>query len=198
MPYIGFHCFAGDTGTFYKPGATLGVLLGGRVNPSFSINGELRIDVLNFKDVPSSQQWDATEFDFGISPLFHLQFPTGTGEFVIGPKLSIFGYEATFRDNNNFTTSNDRWSGWSAGFNAGVFFAVGRAMSLGGLMSFTSRNPTEKCPDNQFGVEQCVPGDYPSENVFSFTGAPFLWEREGSTRREGSAGPHRPRPPSRA
>ena len=38
-------------------------------------------------------------------------------------------------------------------------------------MSFTSRNPTEKCPDDQFGIEQCVPGDYPSENVFSFTGA---------------------------
>lgn len=171
MPYLGFHTFAGATGAVYSPGATLGALIGGRLNPSFSINGEIRLDALNFKNVPSSEQWDGSEFDIGISPLFHAQFPSGTGEFVIGPKLSFSGYEVTLRDDFGSTITHDRWNGWSAGFNAGVFFAVGRVLSLGGLMSFTSRHPTERCPDDQFGVEQCTSGDYSSENVFSFTGA---------------------------
>ena len=132
--------------------------------------GELRMDALNFKDMPVSQQWDASEFDFGISPLFHAQFPSGNGEFVIGPKLSLFAYQATIRDNVNFTTTTQHGSGWSAGLNAGVFFALGRVMSLGGLMSFTSRNKTEICPDDQ-GIQPCMSGDYPAENVLSFTGA---------------------------
>jgi lipoprotein signal peptidase len=83
----------------------------------------------------------------------------------------LFGYEGTFRDNVNFTTTTNHGSGWSAGFNAGVFFALGRVMSLGGLMSFTARNTTESCLDDQFGVNQCTSGDYSSENVLSFTGA---------------------------
>ena len=38
-------------------------------------------------------------------------------------------------------------------------------------MSFTSRNPTAGLPTDQLGLENAATGDYPSENVFSFTGA---------------------------
>ena len=147
------------------------MLLGGRLNPSFSINGEMRFDVLNFKDTPSTERWEATEFEIGLSPLFHAQFPAGNGEFVIGPRLAFAEYELQRKDLSGFNVGGDRWSGWSAGFNAGVFFALGRVMSLGGMLSFTSRNPTEECPQDINLTEHCVSGDYASENVFAFTGA---------------------------
>jgi hypothetical protein len=74
-------------------------------------------------------------------------------------------------DLNGIKTSGDTWTGWSAGFNAGVFFAVGRAMSLGGMFSFTVRNPTQECPEDSFGTEHCLSGDYAAESVFGFHGA---------------------------
>ena len=177
MPYIGFSSFAGDAGSNLDPGAMLGVLLGGRLSPMFSINGEMRVDILNFRSVPSSQNWDASEFDIGVSPLFHVQFPTGNGEFVAGPKLSYSAYQLTLKDSFGTKTYGESWHGWSTGFNAGVFFAVSRVMSIGGMVSYTYRKPTEFCPEDDFGVEHCESvsnsptGDIPGENVFGFHAA---------------------------
>ena len=63
--------------------------MGGRVNESFSINGELTIDFLNPKNVPSSSDVTELELDIAISPLFHVQ--TGNVELVVGPKLGTAG-----------------------------------------------------------------------------------------------------------
>jgi hypothetical protein len=164
LPYVGFHTFAGDSGMYYRPGATLGVLLGGRLSPNFSLNGEMRIDILNFRDVPSSETWDASEYDLGASPLFHVQFPGG--EFLIGPKISYFEHQITFKDSSGFQTGRSTWHGWSTGFNTGFFFPVSRFMSLGGFFSYTWRNPTSVCSNDS---SDCQSGDYAAENVFSFS-----------------------------
>ena len=138
MPYIGFATFAGDSGMFYHPGFSIGTLIGGRLNPTFSINAELRIDTVNFKNVPSGMRWEASEFDFDFSPLFHVPF--ATGEFVVGPKIGFAGYQEHDTD-GGLETYNMHWTGLSVGVNGGVFFAVSRFMSLGGLLSLTVRDP---------------------------------------------------------
>ena len=46
--------------------------VGGRLNRAFSLNGELRLDSLDFRNVPSSTVGSGTELDIGFSPLFHV------------------------------------------------------------------------------------------------------------------------------
>ena len=168
MPYIGGHAHAGETGELYGPGFSMGVLLGGRLNPSFSINGELRVDVLNFRNAQSSEDWEASEFDFALAPLFHFQF--AAGEFVLGPKLGFFGYDETDKS-GGVAVYLERRSGFAAGINSGVFFAVSRVMSLGGLLTFTVRNPGQVCTTVPPALESCNSGDFPSDKVFGFLGA---------------------------
>jgi hypothetical protein len=169
LPYLGVQSQAGDTGRPYRAGFMLGALLGGRINPAFSVNGELRIDTLNFANVPAGQHWEASEVDLAFSPLFHAPFPAG--EFVVGPKLGLFGQNATLRDDNSVTTTRGRASGLTAGVNAGVFFIVSRVMSLGGMLSFTIRDPAEVCATDASGLETCVSADYAAEKVFGFHAA---------------------------
>jgi len=172
MPYLGVATQTGELGARYSSGAIFGALVGGRVNRFLSLNGELRIDALDFRNVPSSQSASGTELDIGFSPLFHGQF--ATGEFVLGPKLAFFTHQESYTgfDINNFYTEyHEDWTGWSVGLNAGVFFAVSRFMSLGGMVSYTYRMPTEQCMRMEFGSDQCTTGDYPSINVLGFHAA---------------------------
>jgi len=171
LPYIGTESHTGSSGAAYNPGFIIGALIGGRLNPAFSLNGELRADILSLKGVPQNEKWEASEFDFAFSPLFHVQFPAG--EFVVGPKLGIFGYEE--RDSINGTeTHKQTWSGVTYGVNAGVFLAVSRIMSLGGMLSYTVRDPSQVCDTDEtvaFPMEHCVSDNYQAENVLGFHAA---------------------------
>jgi hypothetical protein len=167
LPYIGFNSFAGDTGAQLDPGLIVGALVGGRLSPTFSINGEIRIDTLNFRNLDSNQQWETNEFDLAASPLFHVPF--AAGEFVVGPKLGFFSYDATYKTNTR-VTGTEQWSGLTAGVNTGLFFAVSRIMSLGGMLSFTIRDPSEKCRTDYVLAtpEACTTGDFTAEKVLGF------------------------------
>jgi hypothetical protein len=173
MPYLGVATQTGEQGTRYSSGGIFGAIVGGRLNRAFSLNGELRLDSLDFRNVPSSASWSGTELDIGFSPLFHGQF--ASGEFVLGPKISFFTHQESFlgSDINGFTTQyHENWTGWSTGFNAGVFFAISRFASLGGVVSYTLRMPTEVCTRMDFSsFEDCQSGDYPSANVLGFHAA---------------------------
>jgi hypothetical protein len=165
LPYFGGAWHVGSSGADMGAGAMFGTLLGGRLNPMFSLNGELRIDIINFKNVPAFMTRDAAEFDFAFSPLFHVQFETG--EFVVGPKFGIFGFSE--QDNNyGIMTQEISSSGVTYGVNTGVFFALGRIMSLGGLVSYTVRDPSQVCQTPTGGAKMCVDANYPAENVLAF------------------------------
>jgi hypothetical protein len=172
MPYLGIATQTGEQGRRYSSGGIFGALIGGRLNRWASLNGELRIDFLDLRNAPASQSWSGTELDIGFSPLFHAPF--ALGEFVVGPKVSFFTHQESYlgADLNGFTTQFEQnWTGWSTGFNAGVFFAVSRFMSLGGMVSYTFRQPTEICTRTDFSVEECPTGDFPSVNVLGFHAA---------------------------
>ena len=105
-------------------------ILGGRVNPQFSINGEFRIDVLNPKNVPSGVDVTVVEVDFAVSPLFHVPFPNG--EFVLGPKLGFFGAAgSTSRTEASSTATEQLPAGSSPGSTPASFFDVTRAHGPG-------------------------------------------------------------------
>jgi hypothetical protein len=156
LPYIGVHTHTGNTGEGLDPGLTIGALLGGRLNQSFSLNGELRIDFLNVDNSDAN----IVQADVAFSPLFHAPV-SPTAEFVVGPKIGGYGLAG---DAAGVDYSE---SGLSAGFNAGMFFAVSPTTSLGGMLSFTIRDPSEVC-QSAAGYEYCLSGSFPSYKVLSF------------------------------
>ncbi len=124
-------------------GFNLGALLGGRLNPQFSVNGELSFNFLNVENLDLGEDADAVEIDLAFSPLFHAPI-SNAAEFVIGPKLGFFiGGEE--RHYNGASLGMASVTGFAAGFNAGMFFAVSHGTSLGGMFSFTIRDPSTYC-----------------------------------------------------
>jgi hypothetical protein len=142
LPYLGVESHRGNTGNDEGPGLVLGTFLGGRLNPMFSLNGELTIDVLNPKNVPSGEDVSAAEVDIAFSPLVHL--PAGPlVELVMGPKLGIFA--SAEQDSVNGDTFKARANGWVAGLNLGAFAAIGPSVSLGGMLNAQLRKPVQEC-----------------------------------------------------
>src|SRR5262245_15066346 len=166
LPYIGIESHQGDSGEALNTGFILGALLGGRINPQFSINGELRFDVLNPKgSPPAGTDETALEFDLAFSPLFHA--PLGAGEFVIGPKLGAFAAADTPTYGGTEVQPIGA-SGYVVGFNTGAFFDVSPGVALGGMISFSIRDATKVCL-KYGGVEQCdSTTNYDAEKVLGF------------------------------
>jgi hypothetical protein len=171
LPYIGIASHEESNSSDLGPGLTIGAILGGRLNPMISLNGELRIDVLNVKTSSLPANTDisgAFELDLAFSPLFHVPFPQG--EFVVGPKLGLFlGGETV--NYGGAEVETDTVSGLMGGVNAGVFFDVGPKMAIGGMLSFTVRDIGSVCSTPTGGSQSCndSPG-LPSEKVLGFHG----------------------------
>lgn len=169
MLYAGLHSFSGDGTSGTDPGLRIGTILGGRVSESFSANGEITIDVINF-DAPDGATASGGMAQMTFSPLFHASTPTA--ELVIGPK---FGAWAMANEASSAgVTATVEEQGWTFGANAGVFFPVGTGTtSLGMLFSFANMQITHACQTISGLGEQCpdVDGDF---NLFSVTFAAML------------------------
>jgi hypothetical protein len=170
LPYIGIASHQEANSSDLGPGFMIGAILGGRLNPMISLNGELRVDALNVKtsQLPSGTDVSAFEVDIAFSPLFHVPFPQG--EFVVGPKLGLFvGAQTVSYGGSEVET--DSASGLMGGVNAGVFFDVGPKLAIGGLVSFTVRDIGSTCSTPTGGSQTCndSPG-LPSEKVLGFHG----------------------------
>ena len=165
LPYIGLESHQGSADNDLGTGFVIGTLLGGRLNPNFSINGEFRIDVLNPKNVPSGVDLAFVEVDFTASPLFHVPLPSG--ELVVGPRLGFFGAAGSI-SYGGVEQSNSNASGLVAGLNAGAFFNVSHSTALGGMISFTIRDPSRACTTIG-GVEYCDEStNFRAEKVLGF------------------------------
>jgi hypothetical protein len=165
--YTGFVTHTGTTGENFGPGFMLGGILGGRLNPQFSINGELRFDILNPKNVNAGYDVTALELDLALSPLFHVPFQNG--EFIVGPKLGIFA-QAVDVAYGGQSVGTESLSGYVAGINSGVFFDVSRSVAIGGMLSLSVRDPRRYCETPTGGSESCVDVTGDSEKVIGFHG----------------------------
>src|SRR5215831_4852908 len=94
LPYIGVNSFSGSGTSSLDPGLRFGSFLGGFVTPTFSVDGEATMDIMN-PNTPGieSSEWMA---HFTFSPLFHARGPSA--EFVIGPKLGLWTLSAHASD----------------------------------------------------------------------------------------------------
>ena len=134
MPFVGFHSFQDSTSTGDGPGLRIGGLLGARLTDQFSINGELLLDVLNPKNVPTGEDVSAYIFQVAAAPFFHAPVASAV-EIVIGPKVGFFRESASVSA-PGYGSLNISALGWLLGVNAGVFARISDTISLGGLANF--------------------------------------------------------------
>jgi hypothetical protein len=140
MPYLGANIPVGDAGDSFDPGFRIGTILGGHVMPEVSLNGELAIDIMNPKNVPSGMSVTEVIVDVVFSPLFH--FGTDQIEGFVGPRLGTFAMSASVSYQG--TSMDGSVRGLAYGFNLGVAIPVGD-MAIGGLLSYTGRHATKVC-----------------------------------------------------
>lgn len=166
--FLGIHTLLGEAGQGFSPGPRVGTILGGRLNPRFSINGELTLDILNRSaDTPGFDVW-AFAADLALSPFVH--FTRGNAELVIGPKLGLRGLAT--RTSGGEDAGNVTASGFVFGANAGVFGALTPRTSIGVLLSFVARSYTVACTQVPRFSESCTAKGLPDlDKVVGLTGA---------------------------
>jgi len=157
LPYVGVHKFFGETTENTGPGFRMSVIIGGRLAPWLSLNGELTGDVVNFDQMPVGVAVEESVVDVAFSPLAHFQ--AGPAEVAIGPKLGVMTAEATSQ--TFFSSSTAEATGWVGGINAGAFGPVSSTVSLGAVFSMSLRKTTEVC-SNDTGTRMCTSNGLPS------------------------------------
>jgi hypothetical protein len=150
MPYLGVQIPVGSSGDSLGTGLRLGAILGGHVIPELSLNGELTIDIMNPKNVPSGMSVTEVIVDLVFSPLLH--FGTDQIECFVGPKIGAFGMSASLSYQGASESANAQ--GLAYGLNAGVAFPVGN-LAIGGLLAYTGRHATKVCSTASGGSETC-------------------------------------------
>ncbi|HEY8925966.1 MAG TPA: hypothetical protein VIU64_16390, partial [Polyangia bacterium] len=158
-PYLGISSFLGESPAAGRRavGARAGAILGFRLHPAFSLNGELSVDMLNFRDVPSGQKMGGGAFALSASPLFHVLGPTV--ELVLGPRVGVWAEGISRKVNGVETTFSA--SGFLMGLNAGLFFPVRRCLSVGGLITLDRRLFGRTCTKTADGTDDCTGDNLP-------------------------------------
>src|SRR5262249_29414080 len=107
----------------------------------FSLNGEMTFDATERHDTGSGFDFSETLVDLTFSPLVHIA--SGRGDFVFGPKVGMFSSDGT-ADYGGLTVKAQS-DGTVFGLNAGAFFALGDAGSLGFLFNFELKKADHGC-----------------------------------------------------
>jgi hypothetical protein len=156
LPFLGVSSFVGNQVEDRSVGATVGGLLGFHLSPVFSLAGELSFDVLNFKDDTQDSR-SGFAFVMAVVPQFHIIAPSF--EIILGPKIGLWieGVDSTY----NYQTQSTTGSGLVVGLNTGIFFPVGRRLSLGGLLTFDLRPYNRFCRDLNSVNESCSGSNLP-------------------------------------
>jgi hypothetical protein len=166
MPFVGLQSIQ-NANSNTGPGLRIGGLVGARITDQFSFNGELLFDLENFSNVPAGFNESAYFIQAAAAPLFHVQ-ASPAAEVVLGPKLGMFVEHASASGAvaGYSTDLSGNAEGYLLGANAGAFFRLSDALSLGGLVNFDYLRE-EWCSANQ---GTCTVSDN-GIKVISFAGA---------------------------
>jgi len=146
-------------------GLRLGLVLGGRLDHRFSINGELSYDLLNpDHSVPGVIFYN---FEAAAAPFFHLSLPWGT-EALLGPKLGLFRAGASGQGERDATDAV--YTGLLVGANLGAFVEISRRneIEVGALVGFDLEKALGcRLNGNVGNGASCAAGDLPAQEIVS-------------------------------
>ena len=171
MGNIGFHSYQGTTGTGLGAGLRLGGIAGWFITPEISLNGELSLDVLNFKSTTVAAQTNVTgvRVQISASPFYHLVLPIGA-ELLVGPKFGI--WDTSLSDDASDYSLSEK--GYLFGLNAGMYFHIG-PLAAGGLLTIEDGVPTSSCVEYAGIEEYCGSvSSATSDKIVSLAGSVFF------------------------
>jgi hypothetical protein len=153
MTFVGVYSYQNVDRAAYRPGPRVGGLLGVRLLPWLSLNGEVTYDE---SWIQSIEGGNPSEFfmDFALSPLFH--WTHGGTEIVVGPEIGYFTSSETATSMGTGTEISSSLSGLAVGLNVGAFVRLNRYVSLGGLLSVEVRNARRYCQALAGESETCT------------------------------------------
>lgn len=133
----------------YDPGLHLGLSLGARLTPLFSLHGQFHFNWLDAEDAPPD--WSAHQFSIAAAPLFH---PISTPDLrlVIGPTLGWFFWDEEGEVLGVELGGDAR--GWVLGGQLAVLIPLRWGATLGPIVTYTRLIPEEIC-GRAFGTGSC-------------------------------------------
>jgi hypothetical protein len=137
LPFVGVYSYQNVDRKSYRPGPRVGGLLGVRLLPWLSLNGEVTYDKSWIQSLEGGNPSESF-VDFALSPLFH--WTHGRAELVLGPEIGYFTSSETYISMATGTQVAGSSSGLVVGLNAGVVARVNRYVSLGGMLSLEVRH----------------------------------------------------------
>jgi len=151
-PTLGLGKLAGNGSSDWDLGVGLGVAVGGRLHPNFSLAGQASYEGMN-ADVPSGADVDVSAYmlQFRLVPAFH--FEQGSLDFSIGPTLGLFFLNLSAESGGQEASGSIR--GYQLGAITSLLFAINPSVSIGPYFSYARLWASETCEEAPGGSEQC-------------------------------------------
>lgn len=156
-PFLGVNApVAGKLGSGSPDGGMglrLGAIVGRKVSPLWSLDGEVTFDLFDLKTPAAT---DAFLIRADLSPLFHWAGPDG--ELLAGPVLGAWRYVATTEASGPFVSRHDVVTdGLSYGVNAGALIPFSGGHEAGVLASLVIHRGLDLCQTLAFAGVGCDP-----------------------------------------
>ncbi|MEZ4437367.1 MAG: outer membrane beta-barrel protein [bacterium] len=140
IPMLGIADFENEDGDAdYESGLALGVSIGGRLAPIFSLHGQLHYH--RFTD--STDDADGNIVSLQLAPLFHL-VDNRTLDLMVGP---VFGFtrQSVVFDGGVLDDYEASVTGPLVGLHAGLYFRLNETLSLGPTFQYSKIYASEAC-----------------------------------------------------
>jgi hypothetical protein len=159
MPFVGVDLPLGTAAQYFDLGVRAGGVLGYRVLPFLSLNGEVGFELFEPNQVvgeSSEYSLSLVASELAISPMFHVALQRG--EVVLGPKIGAVRSTSTMESWNDPKRDETKY-GLVYGLSLGVF-GNARSVGLGVIMSYIGRQGlAPMCADGS-SSKKCVPSDF--------------------------------------
>jgi len=154
IPSVGLGKPSGTGSSSFDVGVGLGLSVGGRLHPNFSLAGQASYDGMS-PDVPeaTSAGVDVSGYmlQFRVVPAFH--FTQDTLDFSVGPTLGLFYMNLTAEAGGQSASASVR--GYQLGLLTSLLFQVHPTMSIGPYFSYGRLLASKACQEAPGSSEQC-------------------------------------------
>jgi hypothetical protein len=160
VPIIAICKPSGEDTDILSPGPLVGLSVGVRVNPLFSLHVETDYSRLNF-DSPPEFETSGHKTDVQLVPAFHVIF--GAYDISLGPTLGLFWMSAETHNLVQSTSISSR--GRHFGGRLLIAVAVTKRISVGPIASYARMWESRVCLTQNGGAEGCNEHPRGSDNA---------------------------------
>ena len=150
VPIVAISKLSGEGSDILSPGPLVGLSIGVRIDPLFSLHFETDYSRLNF-DSPPGYEASGHKIDIQLVPSFHLVL--GAYDISLGPTLGLFWLSADAHSLVRTASTSAR--GRHLGGRLLIVVAVTKEISVGPIASYARAWESRVCLTENGGTERC-------------------------------------------